>query len=112
MLRVYLFYLDDSFSGVHIIKDPKTEVKISEMIGKGGFGEVYKGQWRGTPVAVKLLTTDGSQDAEVEQEVAIHKYVIPFSINHISLHHDPINSNNAMHLHVYCTTSSFLFIGP
>eukprot|EP00057_Strongylocentrotus_purpuratus_P028263 XP_011682737.1 PREDICTED: probable serine/threonine-protein kinase DDB_G0278665 [Strongylocentrotus purpuratus] len=64
---------DESFCGVYIIKDPKNEVKMTEIIGKGGFGEVWKGQWRGNPVAVKLLTTDGSQDSEVEKEVAIHK---------------------------------------
>eukprot|EP00057_Strongylocentrotus_purpuratus_P031361 XP_784379.3 PREDICTED: E3 ubiquitin-protein ligase MIB2 isoform X1 [Strongylocentrotus purpuratus] len=64
---------DDSFCGVHIIKDPKNEVKLKEIIGRGGFGEVWKGQWRGTPVAVKLLIREGSQDSEVEQEVAVHK---------------------------------------
>ena len=79
-LLVEFIFLDDSFCGVHIIKDPKNEVKLKEIIGRGGFGEVWKGQWRGTPVAVKLLNREGSQDSEVEQEVAIHKYAISSSL--------------------------------
>ncbi|GAM19521.1 hypothetical protein SAMD00019534_026960 [Acytostelium subglobosum LB1] len=32
-----------------------TEIKLGERIGKGNFGEVFKGQWRGAVVAIKKL---------------------------------------------------------
>lgn len=31
------------------------EVRMESLIGGGSFGEVHKGSWRGTLVAVKLL---------------------------------------------------------
>ena len=32
-----------------------TDVQVGERIGKGNFGEVYKGLWRGVPIAVKKV---------------------------------------------------------
>ena len=32
------------------------ELKLQEVIGGGGFGQVWRASWRGTPVAVKVLT--------------------------------------------------------
>lgn len=32
------------------------ELKLQEVIGGGGFGQVWRATWRGTPVAVKVLT--------------------------------------------------------
>lgn len=33
-----------------------SELKLIEVIGGGGFGQVWRASWRGTPVAVKVLT--------------------------------------------------------
>ncbi|XP_054768825.2 E3 ubiquitin-protein ligase MIB2-like [Lytechinus pictus] len=85
----------DDFSGVHVIEDPKNEVKLMEMIGKGGFGEVWKGNWRGTPVAIKILTTEGSQESEVEQEVAVHKRALhPNIVQLMAVGHQRSPSNS------------------
>ena len=32
-----------------------TDIKLTEVIGKGAFGEVFKGRWRGIDVAVKKM---------------------------------------------------------
>ena len=38
------------------------EIKFDKKIGVGGFGEVWKGEWAGTPVAIKkILKTDISE---------------------------------------------------
>lgn len=45
-----------------------------KQIGGGGFGAVWQGVWRGTPVAIKVLTTTSTQspmEAAFGEEVAV-----------------------------------------
>eukprot|EP01094_Clydonella_sp_ATCC50884_P023277 TRINITY_DN5531_c0_g1_i1.p1 TRINITY_DN5531_c0_g1~~TRINITY_DN5531_c0_g1_i1.p1 ORF type:complete len:829 (-),score=238.19 TRINITY_DN5531_c0_g1_i1:264-2750(-) len=41
------------------------ELNIGEKIGRGGFGVVYKGFWKGKPVAVKKVHSDEMDDGEL-----------------------------------------------
>ena len=43
----------DFFSDFYVNPD---SVTLGDSIGKGQFGNVYKGEWRGTQVAVKVIT--------------------------------------------------------
>jgi len=44
------------------------ELKLVEVIGGGGFGQVWRASWRGTPVAVKVLT-GGAQNTHVAKAI-------------------------------------------
>ncbi|XP_071506386.1 uncharacterized protein [Diadema antillarum] len=59
------------FEGVHRVD--YNELDLHESLGKGSFGQVYRGRWRGTQVAIKKLPLEGSSRSQVEKEVAIHK---------------------------------------
>lgn len=36
---------------------PWAELELKNVIGEGAYGTVYKGRWRGTPVAVKVINS-------------------------------------------------------
>lgn len=44
------------------------EVSLDIQLGQGGFGEVWRGLWRGTPVAVKLLSANSSSSSLQQQQ--------------------------------------------
>ena len=45
------------------------EIDLEEQIGRGGFGAVYKGSWRGAQVAVKYIACDVADAEAVDQSV-------------------------------------------
>jgi predicted Ser/Thr protein kinase len=58
------------------------DLKIKEVIGRGGFSIVYRGTWRKTPVAIKRFTQTNNEDDddpfdtyELLQEARIMLYV-------------------------------------
>jgi hypothetical protein len=42
------------------------ELQLQEVVGGGGFGQVWKATWRGTPVAVKFLTGATLEESKAE----------------------------------------------
>jgi len=52
---------------------PFSELKLNCLIGGGGFGQVWSASWRGTPVAVKLLSA--SSQAENVQKAILQEFV-------------------------------------
>ena len=45
-----------------------TELTLERKVGGGGFGEVWLGKWRGTPVAVKILTMLSNPNSSSNQQ--------------------------------------------
>ncbi|CAM9506885.1 unnamed protein product, partial [Scytosiphon promiscuus] len=43
---------------------PFDQLELTELIGGGGFGQVYRGVWRGTPVAIKVLDNVAQRDLD------------------------------------------------
>jgi TGF-beta receptor type-1 len=59
------------------------QIQLVEIVGKGRFGEVWRGQWRGENVAVKIFTSrdekSWSREAEIYQTVMFrHENILGF----------------------------------
>jgi len=50
-----------------------SELKLGDVIGGGGFGQVWRARWKGTPVAVKVLT--GSAQAELVPKAVLEEFI-------------------------------------
>ena len=49
-----------------------SEIVLDNVIGGGGFGQVWKAHWRSTPVAVKILT--GSAQREIASKGILEEF--------------------------------------
>jgi hypothetical protein len=55
-----------------------SDLKLEDVIGGGGFGQVWKAKWKGTPVAVKVLT--GLAQAEAVPKAVLEEFIAEINI--------------------------------
>ncbi len=53
-----------------------TRVKVKNRIGGGNFGDVYRGEWQGTDVALKKLKSQTMME-QFKEAVVLHKLTHP-----------------------------------
>ena len=78
----------------HII-EPVQKVVLEGIIGRGSFGNVYKGSFCGLPVAAKIVNVSGGDTItkdSIRRESALLKYttiilIMYYAYNYRSVHH-------------------------
>lgn len=53
-----------------IVKNTIDGVKVGQKLGNGNFGEVYKGEWKGTEVALKKLKNSSEEFVKESEMLA------------------------------------------
>ena len=62
---------DGRLPGIFSLGDleiPPSDIRLSHQVGRGGMGKVYLGDWRGTPVAVKVLWRKRHSEMDLERQ--------------------------------------------
>ncbi|KAG8066223.1 hypothetical protein GUJ93_ZPchr0004g39278 [Zizania palustris] len=70
--------MESSFTTVDWLEISWDELELKERVGAGSFGTVYRADWHGSDVAVKVLTDQGVGEAQLKEflrEIAIMKRV-------------------------------------
>lgn len=78
------------------------ELKLVEVIGGGGFGQVWRASWRGTPVAVKVLT-GGAQNNQIAKAI-LEEFKAEINLLSVSLGGESLTFSQG-----YVLISFFLF---
>ena len=79
-VRIYDIIAKPQLQTSHTVQVSMDEIDLAEQIGRGGFGAVYKGTWRGAPVAVKYAVCN-IQDVD-SIEGAIREVVLSKKMSH------------------------------
>jgi len=73
---------------------PFSELELGSLVAEGGYSEVYKGAWKGRPVAIKMMkcrVLDDSSLKEFDKEVSImRKLSHPNIVNFVGACTDPL----------------------
>jgi hypothetical protein len=77
----------------------QSDIDIGEQLGSGGFSVVYRGEWIGTPVAVKMWF---DSNATVEQRSLIRQEIMTVAVRSAPVLHYLPALRFCQHIHCQC----------